>query len=88
MRTQSGPFAHTCAEARARFLEAGNGARGESHPEPVRGLELETLAIDVARVGAGAPLHRHARLEAGRAQAVARGRGAGDRWIGRVAMMS
>ena len=46
------PFAHNYAEARAKFLAAAVGARLESHPEPLRGVELETLAMDVARVGA------------------------------------
>jgi hypothetical protein len=46
------PFAHTYAEARAKFLAAATGARVESHPEPLRGLELEPLAMDAARVGA------------------------------------
>ena len=45
-------FAHTYAEARAKFLAAATGARMDSHPEPLRGQELETLAMDVARVGA------------------------------------
>jgi Protein of unknown function (DUF2817) len=52
MITQPEPFAHTYAEARTKFLAAAAGARVESHPEPLRGLELETLAMDVARVGA------------------------------------
>ena len=52
MSTQPEPFAHTYAEARTKFLAAAAGARVESHPEPLRGLELEALAMDVARVGA------------------------------------
>ena len=52
MRTPPDPFAHTYAEARAKFLAAANGTQLESHPEPLRGRELETLAMDVARVGA------------------------------------
>jgi hypothetical protein len=52
MRTPPEPFAHTYAEARAKFLAAANGTQIESHPEPLRGLELESLAMDVARVGA------------------------------------
>ena len=50
--TQPEPFAHTYAEARTKFLAAAAGARVESHPEPLRGLELEALAMDVVRVGA------------------------------------
>jgi len=46
------PFARTYAEARAKFLAAAAGARLESHPEPLRGLELDALAMDVARIGA------------------------------------
>ena len=52
MRSQPEPFAHTYAEARVKFLAAAVGTRLESHPEPLRGLELEALAMDVARVGA------------------------------------
>ena len=52
MSTQPEPFAHTYAEARTKFLAAATGARVESHPEPLRGIELEALAMDVARVGA------------------------------------
>lgn len=52
MRTPPEPFAHNYAEARAKFLAAAHGTQLESHPEPLRGLELETLAMDVARVGA------------------------------------
>jgi len=52
MRTPPEPFAHNYAEARAKFLAAAAGTRLESHPEPLRGLELETLAMDVARIGA------------------------------------
>ena len=48
------PFAHTYAEARTKFLAAtaAAGTQVQSHPEPLRGLELEALAVDVARVGA------------------------------------
>jgi hypothetical protein len=46
------PFAPTYAEARARFLAAAAGARLESHPEPLRGPELDAPAMDVARLGA------------------------------------
>ncbi len=46
------PFASTYAEARTRFLAAASGTRLESHPEPLRGVELESLAMDVARIGA------------------------------------
>jgi Protein of unknown function (DUF2817) len=46
------PFAHTYAEARAKFLAAAAGTQVESHPEPLRGIELDALAMDVARVGA------------------------------------
>ena len=52
MRTAPEPFAHNYAEARTKFLAAAVGMQLESHPEPLRGLELETLAMDVARVGA------------------------------------
>ena len=52
MRTSPEPFAHTYAEARAKFLAAANGTQLESHPEPLRGQELESLAMDVARIGA------------------------------------
>ena len=52
MRSQPEPFAHTYAEARVKFLAAAAGTRLESHPEPLRGLELEALAMDVARIGA------------------------------------
>ena len=52
MSTQPDPFAPTYAEARARFLAAAHDAHQESHPEPLRGLELEALAMDVARIGA------------------------------------
>jgi hypothetical protein len=52
MRSQPEPFAHTYAEARVKFLAAAVGTRLESHPEPLRGLELEVLAMDVARIGA------------------------------------
>jgi hypothetical protein len=50
--TQPDPFARTYAEARAKFLAAANGALVESHPEPLRGIEQEALAMDVARLGA------------------------------------
>ena len=50
--SQPDPFAGTYAEARAKFLVAANGTLLESHPEPRRGLELEALAMDVARIGA------------------------------------
>jgi hypothetical protein len=50
--SQPEPFAHTYAEARAKFLAAAAGTRLESHPEPLRGFELEALAMDVARIGA------------------------------------
>lgn len=46
------PFAHDFAEARAKFLAAAAGAQLQSHPEPLRGFELESLAMDVARIGA------------------------------------
>ena len=52
MRNQPEPFAHTYAEARAKFLAAAVGTQLESHPEPLRGVELEALAMDVARIGA------------------------------------
>ena len=50
--SQPDPFAHTYAEARAKFLAAADGTQLQSHPEPLRGVELETLAMDVARIGA------------------------------------
>ena len=50
--SQPDPFAHTYAEARAKFLAAATGARLESHPEPLRGFELDALAMDVVRIGA------------------------------------
>ena len=46
------PFASTYAQARAQFLAAAEGLPLQSHPEPLRGLELEALAMDVARLGA------------------------------------
>src|SRR5471030_3104085 len=52
MNTQPDLFANTYAEARVKFLAAAHGTRVESHPEPLRGLELEVLAMDVARIGA------------------------------------
>ena len=52
MTSSQDPFASTYAQARARFLEASNGTHVESHPEPLRGIELEQLAIDVSRIGA------------------------------------
>ena len=52
MRTQPEPFARTYAEARAKFLAGAEGARVDSHPEPLRGLELDALYMDVARIGA------------------------------------
>jgi hypothetical protein len=52
MSNQPDPFAPTYAEARARFLAAAAGTQLQSHPEPLRGRELEPLALDVARLGA------------------------------------
>ena len=52
MRPEPEPFAHSYAEARAKFLAAAVGTQLESHPEPLRGFELDALAMDVARVGA------------------------------------
>jgi hypothetical protein len=52
MSTLADTFAPTYALARARFLAAAGGSPVESHPEPLRGLELETLALDVVRIGA------------------------------------
>ena len=52
MRNQPEPFAHNYAEARAKFLAAAVDAHVESHPEPLRGVEREVLAMDVARIGA------------------------------------
>ena len=48
----SDPFASSYAEARSKFLEAAAGLPVQSHPEPLRGVELETLAMDVVRLGA------------------------------------
>ena len=45
-------FADTYAAARAKFLAAATGLPTQSHPEPLRGRELEALAMDVVRVGA------------------------------------
>ena len=45
-------FADTYAQARAKFLDAAAGLPAQSHPEPLRGRELEALAMDVVRVGA------------------------------------
>ena len=50
--SQPDPFARTYAEARAKFVAAADGTQLQSHPEPLRGVELETLAMDVARIGA------------------------------------
>ena len=50
--SQPDPFARTYAEARAKFVTAADGTQLQSHPEPLRGVELETLAMDVARIGA------------------------------------
>jgi hypothetical protein len=44
-------FAGSYAEARAKFLAAAAGLELQSHPEPLRGRELEPLAMDVARLG-------------------------------------
>jgi hypothetical protein len=52
MSTSVDPFAASYAEARAKFLDAAAGLPLQSHPEPLRGLELETLAMDVVRLGA------------------------------------
>jgi hypothetical protein len=46
------PFSPTYAQARARFLHAADGLALESHVEPRPGVEGETLAMDVARLGA------------------------------------
>ena len=46
------PFATSYAEARARFIAAAAGTRLESHPEPLRGVQDEALAMDVASIGA------------------------------------
>jgi hypothetical protein len=46
------PFAGAYAEARAKFLASATGAQLQSHPEPLRGFELDSLAMDVARFGA------------------------------------
>ena len=50
--SQPEAFAQTYAEARAKFLAAAAGTHVESHPEPLRGVEGEPLAMDVARIGA------------------------------------
>jgi len=52
MNQQVDPFAPTYAQARAKFLAAARGLPLQSHPEPLRGVELEPLAMDVARLGA------------------------------------
>jgi hypothetical protein len=52
MSTSVDPFAASYAEARAKFLDAAARLPLQSHPEPLRGLELETLAMDVVRLGA------------------------------------
>jgi len=52
MHHDADPFAHSYAEARAKFLAATAGLPVESHAEPRPGLALENLAMDVARVGA------------------------------------
>jgi hypothetical protein len=44
-------FSHTYAQARATFLQAAAGLALESHVEPRAGVEGETLAMDVARLG-------------------------------------
>ncbi len=46
------PFSGSYADAREKFLAAAAGLPIESHPEPLRGRELEPLAMDVARLGA------------------------------------
>ena len=46
------PFATSYAQARATFLAAAEGLALQSHPEPLRGVELEPLAMDVVRIGA------------------------------------
>lgn len=48
----SAPFAPTYAEARRKFLAAAQGTVLESHPQALRGADLEVLAMDVARIGA------------------------------------
>jgi hypothetical protein len=48
----SASFAPTYAEAREKFLAAAQGTVLESHPQALRGAELEVLAMDVARIGA------------------------------------
>ena len=50
--SQPDPFARTFAEAREKFLAAAAGTHVESRPEPLRGVEGEPLAMDVARIGA------------------------------------
>jgi hypothetical protein len=45
-------FAPTYAQARTKFLAAAAGLAVQSHPEPLRGRELEPLAMDVVRAGA------------------------------------
>lgn len=50
--TEPDPFAPTYAQARAKFLAAAAGTRLESPPEPLRGVEHEALAMDVASIGA------------------------------------
>ncbi len=51
--TASAPFSETYAEARARFLAAAatRGLAVTSYEHPLKGIEGETLAMDVARDG-------------------------------------
>jgi hypothetical protein len=50
-------FSRTYAEAREKFVAAAKarGCEVESHALPARGRRGETLASDVARLGARAP---------------------------------
>jgi hypothetical protein len=51
MHDDKDPFPASYAQARATFLQAAAGLALESHVEPRAGLEGETLAMDVARLG-------------------------------------
>jgi len=51
MQDDPDPWSTTYAQARAKFLQAAAGLALESHVEPRAGVEGETLAVDVARLG-------------------------------------
>ena len=53
LRPRRDPFARTATPRRARSSSRRPPARRlESHPEPLRGIDGEALAMDVARIGA------------------------------------